>query len=85
MQPPPPPQPPRTPTSKSRATFSLEERPKPPAFELPPSPNRRRLTSPELKAYNVVIKSLSAERVGLTLKGQNALREIIKEESYRMQ
>ena len=77
--PPAQPQTPRTPPSKGKERAPY---PGPVPFALTPSPGRRRLSSPELRAYNSAIKALAADKVKLSLKGQNALRDIIKEESY---
>jgi hypothetical protein len=44
----------------------------------------RRLVTPELDAYNTAIKALAAVNVKLSLRGQNTLREIIREDAYTM-
>lgn len=64
-------------------------------FETPGEPGRledasplttgvRRLVTPELDAYNTVIKALAGANVKLSLRGQNTLREIIREDAYTM-
>jgi hypothetical protein len=52
-----------------------------PLTDAPPS-GARRLVTPELDAYNTVIKALAAVHVKLSLRGQNTLREIIREDAY---
>ena len=45
-------------------------------------PGRRKLSKEELDTYNVVVKALAGANVKLSVKGQNALRDIIKEEDF---
>lgn len=51
--------------------------------DAPPS-GARRLVTPELDAYNIVIKALAAANVKLSLRGQNTLREVIREDAYTL-
>jgi hypothetical protein len=55
--------------------------PNPPVLSSP-SPNRRRLSMQELETYNTVMRALAGANVKLSVKGQNALRDIVKEEDF---
>jgi hypothetical protein len=50
----------------------------------PPTPGsgRRKLSAQELETYSVMIKALAGADVKLSMKGQNALRDIVKEEDF---
>ncbi len=52
----------------------------------PPTPDsgKRRLSARELETYNVIIKALAGANVKLSVKGQNALRDIVKEDDFWM-
>lgn len=54
----------------------------PPPDPLTPGSGRRKLSLQELDTYNVVVKALVGANVKLSVKGQNALRDIIKEEDF---
>ena len=73
---------PRTPSPGDRKGKNPQiETPQVGASETPQSPSRRRLSAAEFKAYDAAIKALAAANMTLTLEGQNALRDIIKNES----
>lgn len=51
----------------------------------PPTPSRaggRRLSTQELETYNVIVRALAGANVKLSVKGQSALREIVKEDDF---
>lgn len=71
---------PRTPRSHTRGrSFSQEM---PPLNPPTPGSGRRKLSMQELETYNVVIKALAGANVKLSMKGQNALRDIVKEDDF---
>ncbi|OIW25761.1 hypothetical protein CONLIGDRAFT_635546 [Coniochaeta ligniaria NRRL 30616] len=71
---------PRTPRSHTRGRTAVREMPPP----NPPTPGsgRRKLSLRELETYNVVVRALAGASVKLSVKGQNALREIVKEDDF---
>lgn len=71
---------PRTPRSHTRGRTETQDMPPP----NPPTPGsgRRRLSVQELNTYNVMIRALAGANVKLSVKGQNALRDIVKEEDF---
>ncbi|KAJ9152297.1 hypothetical protein NKR19_g4523 [Coniochaeta hoffmannii] len=72
---------PRTPKSHTRGRPRQEM---PPPNPPTPDSGKRRLSARELETYNVIIKALAGANVKLSVKGQNALRDIVKEDDFWM-
>ncbi|KAB5585257.1 hypothetical protein GE09DRAFT_1070013 [Coniochaeta sp. 2T2.1] len=73
---------PRTPTSHKRGRMMRQEMAPPNPTTPGSGSGRRKLSEHELDTYNVVVKALAGANVKLSVKGQNALRDIIKEEDF---
>lgn len=71
---------PRTPRSRTRGRTETQEMP--PPDPRTPGSGRRRLSVQEFHTYNAMIRALAGANVKLSVKGQNALRDIVKEEDF---